>query len=131
VVAEEELLVLLAALAVAMAVLVELAMLTTVEASMVLLEQQAVVVVVQGQRKTLVVQHQAVLVEMVRQFTSTTKMKEKLYAIIINDIVEDCWFAETKEEAQADHPTATVIEITVENSPVHRWQKYPYEIKER
>ena len=69
--------------------------------------------------------------EMVDQFTSTTKMKEKLYAIIINDIVEDCWFAETKEEAQADHPNATVIEITVENSPVHRWQKYPYEIKER
>ena len=98
---------------------------------MVLLEQQVVAVAVLVQSKTVVVQPLVGLVEMVDQFTSTTKMKEKLYAIIINDIVEDCWFAETKEEAQADHPNATVIEITVENSPVHRWQKYPYEIKER
>ena len=55
-------------------------------------------------------------------------MEEKLYAVIIDNIVTDCWFAKTKEEAQEDNPGATIIELTIENSPVFRYHPYPYKI---
>lgn len=64
------------------------------------------------------------------QFQFITKPNFKMYAILKNNIVVDCWFAKTKEEAQQDNPNAMVIEITTKNSPVYRWQPYPYKIEE-
>jgi hypothetical protein len=55
-------------------------------------------------------------------------MKEKLYAVIVDNIVTDCWFAETKEEAEKDNPNAILIELTLENSPVFRYHPYPYKM---
>ena len=46
-------------------------------------------------------------------------MKHKLYAVVKNNIVCDAWFAETLEEAQADHPTATLIEVTLKTKPFY------------
>ena len=55
-------------------------------------------------------------------------MKEKLYAVIVDNIVTDCWFAETKEEAEKDNPNAILIELTLESSPVFRYHPYPYKM---
>lgn len=50
-------------------------------------------------------------------FTNTTEYR--LYAIIKNGIVCDGWFAKSKEEAQSDHPTALIVEVTLENAPFY------------
>jgi hypothetical protein len=118
---------LLVAQVAAMAVLVELEP-TLMEHIMVQQVQQVVVVVVRVHDKTQDKLTVLVLVVTAEPFIFTIKMKEKLYAVIINDIVEDCWFAETKEEAQQDNPNALIIEITTENSPVFRYHPYPYKI---
>ena len=47
----------------------------------------------------------------------------KLFAVIDNNIVVDGWLASSLEEAQQDNPNKTIVEITVENSPV---QMYSY-----
>ncbi len=39
-----------------------------------------------------------------------------MFAIIdSNDVVVDCWLAESLEEAQSDNPGKTVIEVTEKN----------------
>lgn len=45
------------------------------------------------------------------------KSSTKLFAIVRNGVVSDGWFAKSIEEAQEDNPGATVIEVTLENSP--------------
>ena len=47
---------------------------------------------------------------------STTKMFSVLDS---NNLVIDCWLAETEEEAKQDNPGKTVIEMTVDNSPAY------------
>jgi hypothetical protein len=42
----------------------------------------------------------------------------KMFAVIENNIVVDGWIAETFEEAQEDNPNKTIIEVTIENSPI-------------
>jgi hypothetical protein len=49
--------------------------------------------------------------------TDMSKSSTKLFAIIRDGIVSDGWLAESIEEAQEDNPGATVIEVTLENSP--------------
>lgn len=52
-------------------------------------------------------------------------MKNKLYAIINKEnIVVDAWVAFTLKEAQADNPDKLVIEVTEENSPWVKGEKY-------
>jgi hypothetical protein len=46
-------------------------------------------------------------------------MKYKLFAVVNNNIVCDGWFAETIEEAQADHPDVLLIEVTQETKPFY------------
>jgi len=49
----------------------------------------------------------------------------KLFAILdSNNIVTDGWLAKNKEEAQADNPGFTVLEVTKENSPFTVNEKY-------
>jgi hypothetical protein len=49
----------------------------------------------------------------------------KMFAIINADnIVSDCWIANSLEEAQLDNPQKTVIEVTLENSPFILNEKY-------
>ncbi len=44
------------------------------------------------------------------------KGNNKMFAIIdSNDVVVDCWLAESLEEAQSDNPGKTVIEVTEKN----------------
>lgn len=48
-----------------------------------------------------------------------------MFAIINADnIVSDCWIANSLEEAQLDNPQKTVIEVTLENSPFILNKKY-------
>lgn len=41
----------------------------------------------------------------------------KAFAVIKDGIIDSIWGAETLEEAQSDNPGATLIEVTIENSP--------------
>ena len=58
-----------------------------------------------------------VVVEVVVQLLSTTK--QKVYAIIENNIVSRLWAASSIEEAQIDNPESVVVEVTEKNSPWH------------
>lgn len=48
----------------------------------------------------------------------------KLFAIIKNDKVVDGWLADSYNEAQRDNPEATIVEVTLENSPWFIGKKY-------
>jgi len=50
---------------------------------------------------------------------------KKLFAVIdSNDIVVDCWTADTLKEAKEDNQGKKVIEVTLENSPFTIGKKY-------
>jgi hypothetical protein len=51
-------------------------------------------------------------------------MENKMFAVIKNNIVVDAWFAKTQEEAESDNLGATIIEMTLENSPMSIGQRY-------
>ena len=58
------------------------------------------------------------LVVPVEQAQSSYTTNWKLFAVIDNNIVVDGWLASSFEEAQKDNPNKTIIELTVENSPI-------------
>ena len=58
------------------------------------------------------------LVAQVDQVQSSYTTNWKLFAVIDNNIVVDGWLASSFEEAQKDNPNKTIIELTVENSPI-------------
>jgi hypothetical protein len=83
---------------------------TTLEAMRLTLELLARLAAVAAEDRQLL--GQEALVE-----TDMSKSSTKLFAIVRDGIVSDGWLAESIEEAQEDNPGATVIEVTLENSP--------------
>lgn len=53
----------------------------------------------------------------------------KMFAVLKDNILVDGWIADSLEEAQSDNPIATVIEITIENSPWTMGKDYSERIK--
>ena len=51
-------------------------------------------------------------------------MENKMFAVIKNNVVVDAWFAKTQEEAENDNLGATIIEMTLDNSPMSIGQRY-------
>ena len=40
-----------------------------------------------------------------------------MYAVIVNDIVKNAWWAKSQEEAENDNPGAKCVQVTTQNSP--------------